>query len=56
MFAQGSAKSGPATAPTPKKHRHHSKPHKSTARIADTTTTPSSCTIEADVTVTYSMS
>jgi len=60
MYAQGTAKSAPAGAPTPapKPSRHHSKPKRSAAQMVITTMppTPSSCTLEADVTVTYSMS
>ena len=49
------AKGAPSSAPAPgKKHKHHgSKTKNATARIADTTA--STCTIEADVTVTYAM-
>lgn len=49
------AKGAPSTAPGPsKKHKHHgSKTKNATARIADTM--PTTCTIEADVTVTYAM-
>jgi len=56
MFAAGSAKSVPAVAPTPKKHRKHPAAPRATAiaRAADTTIT--SCTVSADVTVTYAMS
>jgi hypothetical protein len=58
MFAAaGSAKSAPSTAPTPKKkHRKHHAPVRATAiaRAADDTTT--TCSLEADVTVTYAMS
>jgi uncharacterized protein YggE len=52
--AAGSAKGAPSVAPTPvKKHKHHSSTTKGAmARIADVAAT---CTIEADVTVTYAM-
>lgn len=52
--AAGNAKGAPSVAPgAPKKHKHHgSKTRRAMARIADATAT---CTIEADVTVTYSM-
>jgi ribonuclease HI len=48
------AKSPPAVAPTPKKkHSHHgSKTKGAKARMADATET---CTLEADITVTYAM-
>ena len=53
--AGGVARGAPAPAgPATHKSHGHTKPHKATARIADDTT--STCTIEADVTVTYSMS
>jgi ribonuclease HI len=58
MFASGTAKGAPSIAPAPgaKKRSHHGSKPKATVRIADaiapTTTT---CTIEADVTVTYAM-
>jgi hypothetical protein len=54
MFAAtpGVARGAPSTAPKPHKPKH--KDHKATARIADDTS--QTCTIEADVTVTYSMS
>jgi uncharacterized protein YggE len=54
MFAAGSAKSAPTVAPhPPKKHKHHgAKTNSALARVADAT---GSCTIEADVTVTYAM-
>jgi uncharacterized protein YggE len=53
--AAGKAKGAPSGAPVPnKKHKHHgSKTKSATARIADTA--PTTCTIEADVTVTYAM-
>ena len=54
--ASGVAKGAPAVAPAPKKHRKHHAPVRATAiaRAADATNT--SCTVEADVTVTYAMS
>jgi hypothetical protein len=56
MFAAGTAKSAPAGAPAPKKHRKHHAALRAIpiARAADNTNT--SCTIGADVTVTYAMS
>jgi hypothetical protein len=53
--AAGSAKGAPAVAPTPKKHRKHHAAVRAAAiaRVADDTNT--TCTIEADVTVTYAM-
>lgn len=54
-FAAGGVARGAPTPATPTSHKSHGhKPKKATARIVDDTTT--SCTIEADVTVTYSMS
>jgi uncharacterized protein YggE len=60
MFAAaGTAKGAPVPAVSPgspkKKTPHSSKPKKATAQIAAVTTS-SSCTIEADITVTYAMS
>lgn len=53
--SSGAAKGAPSATPVPKKHR---KPHKVTTksalvRVADDT--PSTCTVEADMTVTYAM-
>ena len=56
IFAEGKASGAPVptVAPTTSKKKHHSsKPSKTTAHIADDTTT--TCTVEADVTVTYAM-
>jgi len=54
--AAGTAKGAPSKAPTPKKPRKHraAVPATAIARAADDTNT--TCTIEADVTVTYAMS
>jgi uncharacterized protein YggE len=55
VFARGSAPTPAVAGPTSKKSHHHSKTRKTTAQIADVATS-STCTIEADVTVTYAMS
>ena len=54
--AAGTAKGAPSVAPTPKKHPKHHAPVRATplARAADNTNT--TCSVEADVTVTYAMS
>jgi len=59
MFAAGTARGAPVPTVSPKKKHHSSKPKAATlalpavVRAADVTT--SSCTLEADVTVTYAM-
>ena len=56
MYAAGGvAKSAPAGAPSPHKPRHHSKPTHAIARLADVTP-PTTCGVQANVTVTYGMS
>lgn len=56
VFAAGSAKGAPVPAVSPgskKKKPTSPKPKKASARIADES--PSTCTLEADITVTYAM-
>ncbi len=55
MFAAGNAKGAPSVAPTPRRHsKHHRAVHATAiARAADVPI--GSCTIEADVTVTFAM-
>lgn len=55
MYAAGGvAKSAPTGAPSPHKPRHHTKPTHAIARVADVT--PTTCALQANVTVTYGMS
>jgi hypothetical protein len=55
VFAStGVAKGSPPTPGSPGKKTHHGSKPKATARLADVVA-PTTCTIEADVTVTYAM-
>ena len=54
MFVNASAKGAPSVAPKPSGKKHgHKKTHAPLARAADVAAT--SCTVQADVTVTYAM-
>jgi uncharacterized protein YggE len=52
--SKGSTPAGGPAAGSPKKKPHHSSKPKATVRIADAVA-PTTCSIEADVTVTYAM-